>query len=262
MSSGAGESSGNAEAGRQQKLYRWGRGGFPTVKSDTLSDRFFFWLVTAVIKRLTRVLCRIDDSELDRVPAEGPLIVAANHINFLEAPILFTHLQPRLVTGFVKAEHWDGFAGGLLFDLWRGIPLRRGEADMGAFRMGFAALKERYLLAVAPEGTRTGHGHLQRGLPGTVLLALRSGAPILPVAYYGAENYRQEWSRLRRPDFIIKVGKLFRLDAGGERVTQAVRQAMVDEIMYKIAALMPAAYRGFYSDLAAAGERYLDPVKY
>jgi 1-acyl-sn-glycerol-3-phosphate acyltransferase len=183
--------------------------------------------------------------------------MAANHINFLEAPIMFTHLQPRLVTGFVKAEHWNNFAGGLLFDLWRGIPLHRGEADVGAFRMGLAALKERYLLAVAPEGTRSGTGCLRRGLPGAVLLALRSGAPILPVAYYGAENYRQAWSRLRRPDFTIKVGKLFRLDAGGEKVTQTVRQAMVDEIMYKIAALMPPVYRGFYSDLTAAGEQYL-----
>jgi 1-acyl-sn-glycerol-3-phosphate acyltransferase len=216
-----------------------------------------FSLVTGVIKRLTRILCRIDDSQFALVPAQGPLILIANHINFLEAPILYTHLQPRPVTGFVKAENWENPATRFLFELWGGIPLNRGEADVEAFRRGLAALKEGYILAIAPEGTRSGHGRLQRGLPGVVLLALRSGAPLLPLVYYGSENYRQEWARLRRPDFYVKVGRPFTLDAGGARVTQDLRQQMVDEIMYKIAELLPPAYRGVYSDMSAASERYL-----
>lgn len=217
-----------------------------------------FWLVTGVIKRLTRILCRVDDSsQFALVPAQGPLILIANHTNFLEAPILYTHLQPRRITGFVKAENWENPATAFLFNVWGGIPLHRGETDVDAFRQGLAALKEGKILAIAPEGTRSGHGRLQRGLPGVVLVALRSGAPLLPMAYFGAENYREEWARLRRPDFHVKVGRPFTLDAGGARVTADVRQQMVDEVMYKIAELLPAPFRGVYSDLSAASERYL-----
>ena len=81
-------------------------------------------VVTSSIKRLTRLLCRIDDAQLTQVPKQGPLILAVNHVNFLEAPIFYTHLHPRPVTGFVKAENLEHpFFGPLLFSLWGGIPV-------------------------------------------------------------------------------------------------------------------------------------------
>jgi 1-acyl-sn-glycerol-3-phosphate acyltransferase len=214
-------------------------------------------VVTSAIKGLTRILCRVDDAQLARVPDRGPLIIVANHVNFLEIPLLYTHLQPRSVTGFAKAETWDNPALGALFDLGRAIPLRRGEADMAALRRALKALERGHILAVAPEGTRSGHGRLRTGRPGVVFLALRSGAPLLPVVFYGGELFWDNLSRLRRTDFHIMVGQPFYLDAGGIKVTRQVRQQMVDEIMYQIAALLPPAYRGVYSNLAAATEAYL-----
>ena len=86
-------------------------------------------VVNTTIKGLTRAICRVDDSQLVHVPERGPLIIVANHVNFLEVPLLFTHLQPRPVTGFAKAETWDNPAMALLFNLWGAIPLERGEAD-------------------------------------------------------------------------------------------------------------------------------------
>jgi 1-acyl-sn-glycerol-3-phosphate acyltransferase len=214
-------------------------------------------VVSTTIKRLTRILCRVDDAQLAHVPAQGPLILIANHVNFLEVPLLYTHLQPRRVTGFAKIETWHNPAMGLLFDLYGAIPLRRGEADVAAFRRGLAILEAGHILTVAPEGTRSGHGRLGRGHPGVVMLALRSGAPLLPMAYYGGESLRQNVARLRRTDFHIVVGRPFYLDAGGVKMTREVRQQMVDEIMYQLAALLPPAYRGHYSNLAVATEQYL-----
>jgi 1-acyl-sn-glycerol-3-phosphate acyltransferase len=214
-------------------------------------------VVSTTIKRLTRILCRVDDAQLAHVPAQGPLILIANHVNFLEVPLLYTHLQPRPVTGFAKIETWHNPAMGFLFDLYGAIPLRRGEADVAAFRRGLAILEVGHILAVAPEGTRSGHGRLGRGHPGVVMLALRSGAPLLPMAYYGGESLRQNVARLRRTDFHIVVGRPFYLDAGGVKMTREVRQQMVDEIMYQLAALLPPAYRGHYSNLAVATEQYL-----
>jgi 1-acyl-sn-glycerol-3-phosphate acyltransferase len=215
------------------------------------------WLVTSTIKGLTHVLCRIDAAELAQIPAQGPLIVVANHINFLEVPIVYTHLQPRPVTGFAKAETWDNPAGSFLFGLWDAIPLRRGEADVAAIRQAIEVLGKGYILAVAPEGTRSGDGKMQHGKAGVVTVALRSGAPLLPVAYYGAENYKQHFSRLQRAPFHVRVGRPFHLDSQGVKVTQRVRQQMVDEIMFQVAALLPAAYRGVYSDVSAASATYL-----
>lgn len=215
------------------------------------------WLVNTTIKGLTDVICRVDDAQLAQVPTQGPLIVVVNHINFLDAPVLFSRVHPRRITGFVKAETWDNPIFALLFDSWNMIPLQRGEADVTAFRNGLAALDDGAILAVAPEGTRSGHGRLQRGRPGVVVLALHTGVPILPLVYYGGERYRENLRRLRRTDFRIVVGQPFRLEANGAKVTQHVRQQMVDEMMYQIAALLPPDYRGVYANIDAATEHYL-----
>ncbi len=214
-------------------------------------------VVTSTIKALVRLLCRVDDTQLARVPDQGPFIIVGNHINFLEVPILYSHLVPRPLTGFAKAETWDSPALRLLADLWGAIPIRRGEADMVALRRALKALEAGCILGVAPEGTRSGDGCLQRGNPGTVLLALRSGAPLLPMVSYGAESFWGNLARLRRTDFYIVVGQPFYLDAGGVKVTRQVRQQMTDEIMYQMAALLPPAYRGVYSELARATEAFL-----
>jgi 1-acyl-sn-glycerol-3-phosphate acyltransferase len=215
-------------------------------------------VVTSTIKGLTRLLCQVDDAQLSRVPEQGPLIIVTNHINFLEVPLVYTHLQPRPVTGFAKAENVrNPLFGPLLFGLWGGIPLRRGEADVAALRRALKALEAGQILGVAPEGTRSSHGCLQRGHPGVVWLALHSGVPLLPVAYYGGELFWRNLTRLRRTDFRIVVGQPFYLDADGVRVTRQVRRQMADEIMYQIAALLPPAYRGVYSNLKAASEMHL-----
>ena len=216
-----------------------------------------FWIVNTTIKNITRLICQVDDTQLQRVPTRGPLILVANHINFLEVPIMFTHLQPRPVTGFAKAETWNNPAMGALFNLWGAIPLKRGEADVAAIRRGLEVLGDGKILAVAPEGTRSGNGQLQKGHPGVVMLALRSGAPLLPVIYYGGEGFGRNLTRLRRTDFHIIVGQQFSLNVQGAVLSREARQQITDEIMYQLAALLPIPYRGYYSDLSAATEKYL-----
>jgi 1-acyl-sn-glycerol-3-phosphate acyltransferase len=217
-----------------------------------------FRVVNFSIKKLTRLACRIDAQELSRVPLEGPLILVANHVNFLEVPILFTQLQPRSMAGFAKAETWDHPILGPLFDLWGAIPIRRGEADLQALKRGLQVLDEGGILAVAPEGTRSGDGRLLRGHAGVVLIALQSGATLLPVAYHGGEHIWQNLRRLKRTDFTIRVGHPFQLDPGETKVTREIRQQMVDEIMWQIAAILPGSYRGYYANLSEATEAFLN----
>lgn len=214
-------------------------------------------LALAILRVLINILCRVDAEQLKKVPMHGPLILVANHVNFLDVPVLFVYLQPRRVTAFAKIETWDNPILGFLFTLFDAIPLHRGEADAVAFRRALAELEAGRILAIAPEGTRSRTGCLQRGRPGAVMLAVRTGAPLLPVVYYGGENFFQNLSHLRRTDFHIVVGQPFYIQANGVKITREVRWQITDEVMYQLAALLPPTYRGYYSDLSAATEKYL-----
>lgn len=206
------------------------------------------WFMNTVIRLGTDILCRIDMRDFPKVPARGPLILVINHIGSLEVPLLFVHLQPRKMIGLAKIETWDSKFIGWLFDLWDAIPVRRGEADLEAIRACLEVLKAGDILAIAPEGTRSYNGRLLLAQPGIVLIALRSGAPILPMAHWGGEDFGSNLKKLKRTDFHIRVGKLFYLDAKGERMNGEIRQAMADEIMSQIAALMPEDHRGEYAN--------------
>jgi 1-acyl-sn-glycerol-3-phosphate acyltransferase len=209
------------------------------------------------MRAITGTLCRVDAVQLERIPDLGPLLLVTNHVNFLEAPVLISRIQPRPLTGFVKVETWDNPLMGALFSLWGGIPIHRGTPDREALRRGLQALEKGAILGVTPEGTRSGDGLLNRGHPGIVTLAFMSGAPILPLVFYGGEHFWDNLRRLRRTDFHIVVGEPFKIDLQGQRVTREIRSELLDEIMYQLAALLPAEYRGIYSDLDQASDRHL-----
>jgi len=214
-------------------------------------------LTNSTLHGLTSTLCRVNAAQLSKVPERGPLILVANHVNFLEIPVLYTRLGSRPVVAFTKAETFDSWFMRSVFDLSKAIPVKRGEVDTTALKCAAQVLETGRILAVAPEGTRSGDGCLQRGQPGVVMLAMRTKAPLLPIAYFGGEAFWRNLPRFKRTDFHVVVGQPFYLDDRGARVTREVRQQMADEIMYQIAALLPPAYRGYYSNLAAATGTYL-----
>jgi len=212
------------------------------------------------LKALTRALCRIDDAQLESVPAHGPLILVTNHINILEVPLLYTRLLPRPTTCFVASVRWENPFYRWLLDGAQMIPLRRGEADIAAMREGLRRLEQGWIVIIAPEGTRSRTGRLQRGKAGIVPLALRSGAPLLPLVFFGHEGFAENVRRLRRTDFHIAVGEPFHLKAGTNGTVRDVRQAMADEIMRVLAALLPPENRGVYADFAEHPARYVVPL--
>jgi 1-acyl-sn-glycerol-3-phosphate acyltransferase len=214
-------------------------------------------VVNRIIIFLTWVLCKIDTSQLKKIPASGPLILISNHINFLEVPVLLPRLAPRSLTGFVKKQTYENAFFSFLFTTWGGIPIRRGEPDLDAFQKGLDALKDGKIMAISPEGTRSNNGKLKVGYPGVVLIAERSGAPIYPVVHFGGEYFWQNFKKLKRTDFKVIVGNPFHVDMHGTALSREVRQQVADEIMYQMAALLPEENRGIYSELEKATETYL-----
>jgi 1-acyl-sn-glycerol-3-phosphate acyltransferase len=201
---------------------------------------------------------RVDDAALAKVPSHGPLIIVTNHVHIPEIPTLYVRLLPRKVYGMAQAERVLGKnLWGAILRWIDTIPIWRGEADLNALRTGIQRLTEGNIILLDPEGTRSHDGCLQKGQPGAILMALHSGAAMLPVVHYGSENYQKNLKRLRRTDMHYVVGKPFRVEAGGERVTGAIRQQMIDEVMFQMAGLLPAQYRGAYVDMELASHKYL-----
>ncbi len=213
-----------------------------------------------LVRVLARVLLRVQVTGLERVPASGPVMLVANHVNFIE-PFLLYVLVPRQITALAKVELWSNPITRLWVESWGCIPLWRGETDLSAIRAALHVLQQGGMLGLAPEGTRSHHGRLQRARQGAVLLALRApDTLIVPVAVYGQERFYDNLRRLRRTTVQMVFGSGFYLDAGEERVTHELRQALSDEIMLQIAALLPEQYRGVYQNVPLAAAQHIRPV--
>jgi 1-acyl-sn-glycerol-3-phosphate acyltransferase len=220
--------------------------------------RLLRWVVAAFLKGLTGLMFQVDSAQLGKVPRNGPLIIVTNHVHIPEIPTLYTRLLPRKVHGMAQAEHVIGKdIASRILRLFGTIPVWRGEADLNALRTGIKELAKGNMLLLDPEGTRSHDGRLQKGRPGAILMALHSGAPLLPVVHYGSENYPENLRRLRRTDLHFVVGKPFRVDADGQRVTRYIRQQIIDEVMFQMASLLPLQYRGVYVKVESAPQQFL-----
>lgn len=217
-------------------------------------------LINWFIRRVFQTVCRINPKEFKSIPTQGPYILVGNHVNFLEAPIMIPHLDNPMFTGLAKKESWDNPLFNFLFTRWGIIPIDRGLVDREAFRLSTEALLQGKLLAVSPEGTRSKDGRLLPGKPGVVALALRTKAPLIPVGFYGHENFWDNLKHLRRTEFHVAVGEPFRIRLENETLSREERQAVTDEIMYKIAELLPEKYHGNYPQPHPTTYRYLASI--
>lgn len=217
---------------------------------------FSKWFITTLLKIYFRFTLRMDAGEMKKIPMQGPLIVISNHTGQIEVPVLVTLLQPRKISGWGKVEAFDNAFLRWVFGTWGIIPIRRGEADIKALKDALRALQDGCFFGIAPEGTRNKTGVLIRAHPGTVILALRSGVPVLPVAHWGGEVFLANLKRFKKTDFHLRVGEPFHIKVEG-KVTGEIRQQIADEMMYRIARMIPAEYRGEYADLSKATDKFL-----
>ena len=217
----------------------------------------FYWLNAWTYVRPIMVLVTSRDIRgLERVPKKGAVILTSNHFSSGDPPMI-CGVIPRRIVWLAKQELFDAPGVGLLYKMGGFIPVRRFEADIRALRRCQEALRRGHMLGMFPEGTRSG-GRLGRGEPGTALIALRSRAPILPMAIWGTEHVKLPRSLFGRTRVHIRVGEPFSLPREGKVTKQHIAQG-TDEIMRRIAELLPEHYRGEYASkveapIGAAGE--------
>jgi len=181
---------------------------------------------------------------LENIPEKGPVLLMANHSSWLDPPIL-GWLMPRRISFMAKEELFRNWFVRWVVVGYGAFPIRRGEGDRQALREALKVLEANGVLGMFPEGTRSRTGELQAGQPGAALLALKSGAPVVPVAIVGSEKIWHLSSIIHRPRFKVIVGRPFRLsqfEARGRKVLDALS----DEMMLQIAGLLPPERQGVY----------------
>jgi 1-acyl-sn-glycerol-3-phosphate acyltransferase len=237
----------------------------PGARTLTPYIRLLNLTARTIVQSLARVRL---DGPLDRIPQDGPLIVASNHLSNADGPVIAGWLSSALG----RRIHWLGkremYAFPMAGPALRGVsihPVDRDAADVEAFRLAQRILDAGNVLLLFPEGTRSPAGELQRPRDGLALLALRTGAPILPVGLAGTERL---WPRgsFPRPGgrVTVRVGEPFRLaDVLGEaaRDRRTAKGLATEAIMRRIAALLPPAYRGPYGAGVPVGPAGIDPAE-
>jgi len=204
----------------------------------------FYWLNARTWIRLALLIVTSRDVRgLENIPRKGGVILTCNHFSVGDPPILIGTF-PRRIAWMAKQELFDTPIFGKLYHMGGFIPVRRFEGDLRAIRRSQAALRRGHVLGMFPEGTRSG-GRLGAGEPGTALIALRTGAPVLPAAIWGTERVKLPRDLFRRTHAHIRFGEPFTL-AQPARITKENVAAGTEEIMRRIAELLPPEYRGAY----------------
>src|SRR3954467_2965053 len=205
----------------------------------------------------------------ENIPAEGPAILASNHLSFSDSFFLPAVLD-RQVIFIAKAEYFysPGLKGKLTAAFFRGIgqlPVDRSGArgaGEAAIKSGIDVLERGELFGIYPEGTRSPDGRLYRGKPGGLArVALASGAPVIPVAMIDTEKIQppgKVMPKLMRPGIRIGEPLDFSRYQGMEH-DRFVLRAVTDEVMYEIMKLSGQEYVDIYA--TAAKRRIAEEAK-
>ncbi|WP_216214204.1 lysophospholipid acyltransferase family protein [Amycolatopsis aidingensis] len=214
-------------------------------------------LIRLTLAPLARLIYRPEVSGAERVPATGPVVLAANHRAAVDTAVL-SLVTPRRVRFLGKAEYFTGRglrgrAMAALLGALGYVPVRRGDAKAGlaALEEGRRVLAAGEVFGIYPEGTRSLDGRLHRGHTGVAALALATGAKVVPVALHGTERVQPVGARLPRPARVrVCFGEPLDFSRyAGLESSQAIRRGVTDEIMYALMELSGQEYVDHYHRL-------------
>ncbi|MXW75981.1 MAG: 1-acyl-sn-glycerol-3-phosphate acyltransferase [Acidimicrobiaceae bacterium] len=204
-----------------------------------------------VLRPVFSALWRITAVGLDNVPVDGPAILAPNHASVIDSFFLPATL-PRRITFVGKSEYLDDWKTRRLFPALGMIPIDRGGGNASARALDTAArlLEDGELFGIYPEGTRARDGLLHKGHTGAARLAMRTGAPIIPVGILGTRAVQPPDAKAPKPFRPIEVrfGEPMHGSPGGTGADQRLRlRQFTDELMFEIGNLTGQDYVDEYA---------------
>lgn len=213
-------------------------------------------VVHAILPPAAKAVWRPRVEGLDNIPADGPVIVASNHLSFADSMVI-PFVVPRRVAFLAKKDYFTGTGvkGALVRGWFEGIgmvPVDRDDTKsaLESLDVALEVLSRGLAFGIYPEGARSRDGRLYRGRTGVAHLALTSGAPVVPVGLIGTEKLQPVGSRLPRLERVtVRFGAPldFRGRADGVPAGRA-RREVTDEIMSAIHALSGQELAGVYND--------------
>ena len=213
-----------------------------------MSQRITHILFCGIFRALFFLLTQVQVSGKQYFPETGGYIVAANHLSIIEVPLVYCLINRENVTGLVAKKHQKNPFFHWVIDTMGGIWLNRNEIDTRALRAARDHVKSGGVLGIAPEGTRSDTGALIQAKTGVAFIADQAKAPILPVAVSGTWQITSEILTLRRPVIKVNFGEPFTLPVVDRSSRDADLKRNTDEIMCRLAALLPPENRGVYAD--------------
>ncbi len=217
-----------------------------TAKSDkNLYEPYvtpaWFWVsLRAVARFIFFLLLNVKIEGRQHVPPNGPYIIASNHLNWTDVPLVPCYLSSQVIY-IAKEELFFGRMGWLVRFLGA-IPVKRGEADRQLLRACDDLLKRGRILTIFPEGHRSETRQMIPANAGVGMIALRAGVPVVPVAVCGSEHALKRF----RPRITITYGEPLVLRPKGAKITKDDITSSTETIMRRIAEKLPPAYRGVY----------------
>jgi len=203
----------------------------------------------AIVRFIMSLITEIELKGIDQIPA-GNVIAASNHLGRLDTAVLLCVLDREDIIMPVAEKYKNHPIFGPIGRAANAIWLNRFEADYGALRQILNRMKAGGLFVIAPEGTRSKTEALQNGKMGVAFLASKSGYPVIPVALTGTEDRGviANLKRLRRSKITVTVSAPFYIEIPRGRDRDEALRETTDEIMCRIAALLPEKYRGVYAE--------------
>lgn len=210
-----------------------------------------YWVLKAILTPTLRLLFRVRVEGRERVPEHGPVILASNHRSFMDSIFLPLVIRRR-VTFVAKAEYFDDKKTAWFFRGVGQIPIRRegGNASERALASAQDVLEAGGVFGIYPEGTRTRDGFLHRGHTGVARLALRTGAPIVPVGLVGTDEIQATDAKMPRlfKRVTIRFGAPIPVEHfRGREDDRLVLRQITDEVMFEIRELAGYDYVDTYA---------------
>ncbi len=216
----------------------------------------FYWLMkNIIVGPLVKGIFRPWVTGADKVPAEGAVILASNHLSFVDSVFLPLIIERNMVF-LAKSEYFTGKGIKGFFTKWfmKGtgmLPIDRsgGKASEASLNTGLRVLAGGNVLGIYPEGTRSPDGKLYRGRTGVARMILESGVPVVPVAMIDTEKVMpigSKWPKMRRVGIVFGEPLDFSRFAGMEG-DRFILRAVTDEIMYELAGLSGQEYDDVYA---------------
>ncbi|SRR6266545_4458004 len=203
----------------------------------------------SIVRFIMNIIAHVEVYTLENIP-EGNCILATNHLGRLDTAILLYVIDREDIIMPVAEKYKNHPLYGMLGRSVNAIWLNRFEADYSAMREILKRMEKGGLMVIAPEGTRSKTEALQEGKPGVAFLAGKSGYPVVPVAVTGTEDRAvlENIKHFRRSYIIATAGKPFSVEIPKKKGREQALREATDEIMCRIAALLPEKYRGVYAN--------------